>query len=407
MALPDGAGQLYAVATRVAVLDANGVPAAGSNTLTTTTPMKITLTPVMETGDDLVTKDAKGDIAVMYKLGDMIKYYTCAIELATPDNYLEQAFAGGVLLSDNAAALGLPAGLTATGQTNLGTIAAGTYGYRATQINQYGESLAEAEVQVTTTGSTSSVCLSAVVPAAGATAVRYYGRAPGGEQFIKQMPVVSSLPTTTSSSGTGAGPFNLAVSGGIPAPIPAGYQFQITGDTNSPKITFTVSSEVGTGAISIPVTASQSITTTIAGGLIIPCFLDTGSITPSGALPSADTTAGPGQTGYQAPALGVVGNANGVSLEIWTKAVLNGRAAPGYPYNRWAIPLVTNLHQEARDFTNAVLQNPFTGEAFQNPNWGTGPFGDWDYDSTKVFQRARRGATDLPATGLLPVSATV
>ena len=59
MALPDGAGQLYAVATRVAVLDANGVPAAGSNTLTTTTPMKITLTPVMETGDDLVTKDAK------------------------------------------------------------------------------------------------------------------------------------------------------------------------------------------------------------------------------------------------------------------------------------------------------------------------------------------------------------
>ena len=399
------AASIFAVATRVTVLDPNGFPAAGDNVFVTNQLVKATLTPVVETGDDIAIKNANGDLVAWAKHGDMPKYGTLSFELATPNPGLEQALAGGVQLNDTTVALGLPTGLTATPQATLGTLAAGVYGYRATQYNAYGESLAEAEVTATTTGSTGTVVLSGVTMAAGALGMRFYGRTPGQELLLGSMVNIGSQ-ATSATSGTGT-VTTLSVTS-LTKPIPAGYTFQIAGDTNSPKIVFTTQAAAGPGATVLQVSASQSVTNTIAAAAIVPVFVDTGALTPSGALPLADMTAGPGlQVGYQMPALGSVTNPNGVSIELFEKRFINGQQATDYPYWRWAMPKVINMHTMPRDFTNANTQTVMEGQAWENVNWGSGPFGDWQFDSTKMLQRAVAGAQILPTVSAAPVSAGV
>src|ERR1039458_6384794 len=89
MALPDYAAQVFADATRISTLDPNGYPAIGSATYTTDTLVKATIAPALETGDDLVTKNAAGNIAYHFKHGDMPKYFTVNLEMTTPDPTLE------------------------------------------------------------------------------------------------------------------------------------------------------------------------------------------------------------------------------------------------------------------------------------------------------------------------------
>jgi hypothetical protein len=405
MALPDGAASIWPVAVRFSQLDPNGYPVVGANSITTDQVQKITVTPVITTGDDIEEKNAAGNLAVHAKHPDMPKYYTVNITLVTPDPDLSQLLGGGVVLSSAAAALGLPTGLTVTAQTTLGALPAGTYGYRASQYSIYGESVAEAEVTATVaSGTTGTVVVSGVAPAAGAVGVRIYGRTPGGEQLLGAYPFIGTQ-ATSAASGTGA-VTSLAVTA-LTSSIPAGFTFTIAGDTNTPKIVFTTLAAAGVGATSLSVSASQSVTTTITAGNIVPVFVDTGAITPSGALPLSDTTAGPGtHAGYQVPALGLPQNPNGVSAEIWSQAIWRGGVSPTWPYWRWVLPRATGLHAMASDYTNANRQNIWEGQANENPNWGSGPFGDWPLDSTKVLQQLRVGAAALPAVGFSVIPQT-
>ena len=300
--------------------------AVGANTYTTNTLVKCTLAPTNETGVDLVTINANGDIASHYKHGDMPKYFTVTLDMTTPDPILSQMMAGGVLLTDSTMALTSPGTITATPGT-AGTLASGTYTYIVTAANQYGETVGSAAVTSSAvTGPTGSVSLS-ITSVAGAVYYRWYGRTAAAEQFLAQT----------------------------------------TGTT----------------------------------------FVDTGAITPFGALPTVNTTAGPGSdTGYQSPALGIVGNIYGVSVELWGQAILNGTQAPYLPFWRWTIPMVRNLQPQQREFGASLLMNSWVGQAFENLGWGGGPAGDWQFDSTKVYQYARSGAETVPAAGWSPVAAT-
>jgi len=333
MALPDGAAQVLAVATRLSVLDQNGYPAVGSNTFTTDSVVLATYAPTIEAGDDLVLKNAAGNIAVHYKHGDMPKYYTATIELTTPDPMFEQMLCGGVLLADSSAALTTPlAAPTGAPAITGGSLAAGSYYYKVTAANQYGETVATAESAaiVVASGVAGTVTLTMPTLVTGQVYWRIYGRTIGAEQFLVQLPVA----TTT--------------------------------------------------------------------------WVDLGTISPLGALPAANTSAGPGaQTGYAAPNLGIVGNPSGVSIEHWGMAVLKGQQVSYLPYWRWSIPGAKNFHASSRTFSNTIMASSYTGEAFENANWGSGPFGDWQFASGQVYQRARAGAATLPSIGLSPVVATV
>jgi hypothetical protein len=401
-ALPDGAASIFAVATRICVLDSSGFINPGANTFTTNTLVKLTPTPVIETGDDIAIKNAAGDLAAWAKHPDMRKYYTIALELATPDPALEAACAGGVVYTDSSVALGAPAGLTVVPQITLGTLAAATYGYRATYYNAYGESVAANDVSaVVASGTTGLNVINVGVMPAGALGVRVYGRTIGGEQLLGSYTNIGTQ-ATSAASGTGS-PTSLPMTA-LTKSIPVGTPFQITGDTNTTKIVFTTTAFAPVGAVTLPVSVSQSITTTIVAANLVPVFLDTGAGTPSGFVPTTDTTAGPGQVGYQEPALGIVGNPNGVSVEVWTKAIYQGFQQPILPFYRWVLPRVTGMHTMPRDLANLNTATIIEGQGYGNPNWGTGPVGDWQFDSTKVFQRARCGAQVVPAASNAPVA---
>ena len=144
MTLPDGAASVYAVATRISQLSPDGSVAVGAPTYTTDQLVKLTFAPAMETGDDLVLKNAAGNIAVRYKHGDMPKYYTATIDMATPDPTFEQLLCGGTLLGSTATALASPGTVTATPAITGGSLAAGTYSYKVSAYNAYGETLTSA-----------------------------------------------------------------------------------------------------------------------------------------------------------------------------------------------------------------------------------------------------------------------
>lgn len=401
--LPDGAASVWAVATRISVLDAAGFVDPGANTFTTAQALKATFTPVITTGDDVEQKNAAGDLIVFAKHGDIIKYYTVNLELGTPDPALEQACAGGTLLSSSAAALGTPTGPTLTAYTTLGSLATGTYGYRVSVFNTFGETLAASDVNTAVTGPTGGVLVEGVSEPAGAAGVRVYGRTIGIEQLIGAYPLFGSQSTNV-TSGTGA--VATLKTTALTKSIPVGATFTITGDTNTPKIIWTMLATAPEGTTVLSVKPSQSVTTTIAGGAIKPVYFDTGAITPSGNLPAADTTAGPGEaTGYAAPALGSVANPNGVSIEMWSRAIVGGVQPATLPYYYWVIPRVTGMHQMPKDITNANTQTVLEGQAFQNSSWGSGPTGVWPFSSERVIQRARCGGQIIPAIGLTPVGA--
>ena len=326
MTAEDGAAQVFVEATRVTAVDANGFPTAGNLTYSTSTLIKATIAPVVETGDDIAVKNASGDLAVIAKHGDMVKRYTVTLDLATPDPALEAILCGGNLLTDDSSALTTPVGLDGEGSAGGSLTLLGTYGYKVTAANQYGETSASSEATVTLSGSDASASLSCTADS-GAVWYRWYGRISGGP-------------------------------------------WQLIGQTTDPA------------------------------------FVDDGSVTPNGALPLSNTTAGPGLVGVSAPELGIVGNPDGVGVELWGKAIIDGQQATYLPYWHWLIPLARNFHVDSRDATNANLQNTYVGDAFGNVNWGTGPFADWPLASDRVWQRVRASAETLPVPSLSAVPAT-
>lgn len=330
MTLPDGSAVAFAVATRVAPLSADGSVAVGASCYVTDALVKYTFAPNMETGDDLVQKNAAGNLYSHYKHGDMVKYYVATVQMATPDPVFEQLLVGGTLLNASGAALAAIGTVTATSAITGGSLAAGAYAYRVSAYNQYGEGIASAEVTATVaSGIAGSVSLSWAA-VTGAVGYRIYGRTAGAEQLI-------------------------------------GSQL-VPGATTA--------------------------------------FVDTGSITPNGAVPTVDHTAGPGNaTGYAAPTLGTVGNENGVSFECWQLAISKGAKAVTLPYMRWVFPAIRNLRHDTRDITDAWIVSQFVGEAFENPNWGNGPFSDWPFPSSQVWQREREGAAIVPTPGFSSIPA--
>lgn len=405
MALPDGGASIWCQALRVSQLDPNGYVDPGATTYTTNQMIKLTSTPVNESGDQIAVKNANGDLVAFGRHGDIPKWHDLSLELGTPDPALEQLCCGGTLLSSSASALGSPTGLTVTPQITLGSLAAGAYSYRASQYNAFGESTAEASVvNSVASGSTGTIVVSGVVMGAGAIGARIYGRVEGGEQLLGAIPNIGTQ-ATSAASGTGS-PTSLAVTA-LTQSIPPGTTFQIAGDTNTVKIVFTTTAFAPVGAVTLPVSVSQSITTMIAAGNIVPVFVDTGVLVPSGNIPQVDQTAGPGIAGYAAPNMGVVSNPNGVGLEIWAKAIVGGVQATNQPYWYWCFPAAKNMLVGARDFTNANVQSIYAGQGFPNPNFGSGPMGTWPFGSTQVFQRFRCGAQIVPVPGFTAVAATV
>lgn len=114
---------------------------------------------------------------------------------------------------------------------------------------------------------------------------------------------------------------------------------------------------------------------------------------------------GAAQVGYQAPEVGSDPNPNGFSLELWTRAVIDGAFA-GYFW--WVVPRAQLRPSGDWTLSGAdPLVPEFEGTATQNPNWLDGPNNDWEFNSERVWQFVQTSTIPNLAPDFHPVTANV
>jgi hypothetical protein len=113
-------------------------------------------------------------------------------------------------------------------------------------------------------------------------------------------------------------------------------------------------------------------------------------------------TASGADIGYQAPAVGAAPTPNGVSIEFWTRAILNGAVAPTLPYYHWVLPRaqVVLSSEFTAEETNPLMP-VFDATLSENTLWGTGPNAAWTGDSSKVWQFKREATLPDLTPGLV------
>jgi hypothetical protein len=400
---------IWAVASRLTPLDAEGNLIVGAGVLVTRTLVKGTMTIVYEPGDAVAIKDASGELSVFAIHGDIPKWGTAAIEFALPDPQLEYMLTNGIIFNDTTSPLGDPTAPNTSPRTTLGSLVAGTYYYGTAAYTAFGRSLESSLTSVTiSTGTAGRAVITPNFIGSELGAVVYgRGVGVGYQQEIGRVPNIGSQ-ATAAASGTGV--VTTLTVAALTKGIPQGTTFTIAGDTNSPQIVFTVTESASIGQTEIAVSTDQAtITTTIASSSSLePVFVDNGTVTPSGVPNTVDRTGGPGlDVGFQMPGMGANPNPNGFALEMWQKRIIDGDQASDYPYWWHVWPKVKNMHVMARDFTNANLQNQFEGNAFPNPNFGSGPNGDFPFDSSQIYQRFQCGPDVVPTPSQAYVSSEI
>lgn len=108
------------------------------------------------------------------------------------------------------------------------------------------------------------------------------------------------------------------------------------------------------------------------------------------------------QIGYRAPEVGSEPTPDGISIELWTRAIIEG-AYSGY--FRWVFPRV--FLRPSGDWTASgsdPLVPEFEGFGTQNANWGDGPTNDWDYESDRVWQYVQTDAFPIEGAEFVAVA---
>lgn len=99
-----------------------------------------------------------------------------------------------------------PTGAAFAAETTGGTLATGTYGYRISALDAYGdETQASAEITASVTGPTGSV-VGTWTNSAGTTGIKVYGRTPGGEHLLATLGAVTTWTDTGSATPGSATP---------------------------------------------------------------------------------------------------------------------------------------------------------------------------------------------------------
>jgi len=97
-----------------------------------------------------------------------------------------------------------------------------------------------------------------------------------------------------------------------------------------------------------------------------------------------ENAAGDQVIGYAAPLAGVDANPNGVAIEVWSKAIKEGKSASSLPFFRWVFPYAVLRPSGDRVIEQGIMANTFEGWALGNAGFGTGPGGDWDFDDPNI-----------------------
>lgn len=119
---------------------------------------------------------------------------------------------------------------------------------------------------------------------------------------------------------------------------------------------------------------------------------------------SASGTAGKSETlGWAMPEIGSIATPNGVSIEVWSRAIVAGKPAAVNPYWRWVTPYVKTRLEGDRTLENGALASVFSGVGYGNTGFADGPADDWDFTSASALAYAR-DATAPTTEGYITVA---
>lgn len=136
--------------------------------------------------------------------------------------------------------------------------------------------------------------------------------------------------------------------------------------------------------------ASQSVPNMTATGSF------TGGSTPAVAV--VETTPGtPGSNviGYRAPEVNVDATPNGVSIEVWSRAIRDNAFDASLPYFHWVLPRARLVPSDAITMGAEDPTTPtFEGTLEQNASFGDGPADDITFPTDRIYQYCR--VADIP-----------
>ncbi len=90
-------------------------------------------------------------------------------------------------------------------------------------------------------------------------------------------------------------------------------------------------------------------------------------------------TDGEESVGYGSALVGENGNPNGVALEVWSRAIQDGKPANTNPYWHWVFPYVILRPSGERVIENGIMANTYEGWGVGNLNFDTGPDGSFPF----------------------------
>lgn len=107
-------------------------------------------------------------------------------------------------------------------------------------------------------------------------------------------------------------------------------------------------------------------------------------------------------TGWAAPDRGVIPTPNGIALEAWSRAIINGKPASTNPYWQWIFPYAMLWATGETALENGVPALVFTGYGYGNASFGTGFAGEWPFTSDRAYQFARSATVPSINNGFNP-----
>jgi hypothetical protein len=119
-----------------------------------------------------------------------------------------------------------------------------------------------------------------------------------------------------------------------------------------------------------------------------------------------DTTDTTDVVGFKYPPLMVDPTPNGISVEAWTRYVVDGYQPTDQPFMWWTFPRMY-LRKGNRTIDVNAMANVYDGFAVENPSWDDGPLNDWDQDSDAVVQAVFADTVPQATIGIQKVPGSV
>lgn len=110
--------------------------------------------------------------------------------------------------------------------------------------------------------------------------------------------------------------------------------------------------------------------------------------------------------GYAAPEVGSVITPNGIAIEAWSNRVDDEEVDGEFPFMHWLFPREKLITNGSSSISSDPMAMAYSGTGQQNAAYGRGGFGDWEYESSRVYQYIyEEEMPDLSLNGLLAIPA--